>query len=193
MSNSKLHLLLLTSAGVASALTAGLHFADVEARITSLERWRPTVDTRLDRMERYRPDVTTSPNAEDGDMLLSVSIKNKRFDRAGAEDNRPWRQVDSIWWDATYEAFGLKKDARSIQGLLQFCDLFGDPKFEVRVNINDPVRARGRHRGPSTGIDFDRRNKSHEWLASTKLQNMTFNFRVVRVLYQDGSREEFGP
>ena len=75
-------------------------------------------------------------------MLLSVSVKNKCFDRAGAEGNRPWRQVDSIWWDATYEDFGLKKDARSIQGLLQFCDILGGPKFEVRVNINDPVRAR---------------------------------------------------
>ncbi len=122
---------------------------------------------------------------------MSVAISNKRFDRAGAEDNRPWRQVDTVWWDTTYEAYGLQKDARSIQGLLQFCDLFGDPQFEVKVNINDPVRAKGRYRGPSSGVDFEQDDKGHRWLASTEPQNLPFSCRVSRTLYLDGSREDF--
>jgi len=163
----------------------------LEERLASVERWRPTVEERLERMERSRASTVTGSNAQAGDEILSVAIRNKRFDRDGAEDNRPWRQVDTIWWDATYEAYGLHKDARSIQGLLQFCDLFGDTQFEVKVNINDPVRAKGRYRGPSAGVDFQKDDKGHRWLASTKLQDMTFRFRVRRILYLDGSREEF--
>ncbi|MDG1491532.1 MAG: hypothetical protein P8R43_06540 [Planctomycetota bacterium] len=173
------------------ALGLQVRSTDLERRMAAIERWRPTVEERLERIERSRASRITASNAQAGDQVLSVSISNKRFDRAGAEDNRPWRQVDTIWWDTTYEAYGLQKDARSIQGLLQFCDLFGDTKFEVKVNINDPIRAKGRHRGPSSGVDFEKDDKGHQWLASTKLQDMTFRFRVRRILYQDGSQEEF--
>ncbi len=173
------------------AFSGRLGSPDVEERLAAVERWRPTVDERLERMELSRASTITGSNAQAGDQVLSVAISNKRFDRDGAEDNRPWRQVDTVWWDASYEAYGLHKDARSIQGLLQFCDLFGDTQFEVKVNINDPVRAKGRYRGPSSGVDFEENDKRHRWLASTKLQDMTFRFRVRRILYLDGSREEF--
>ena len=175
----------------ASALTVReAQDAKLEKRVEQLENWRPAIEKRLRTLEES-PRKVQGIGDERAERLLSVTVRNKRFDKNGSEDDRPWRQVATIWWDATYEAYELEKDTRSIQGVLQFCDLFGDPQFECRVTLNETLRVGGKHRAPTGGIDFDPRDKAHEWLLATRLEDMTFTFKATRVLYMDGTREEF--
>ncbi|MDB4538520.1 hypothetical protein N9226_00175 [bacterium] len=164
--------------------------SDLEARVGQLEGWKSTVENRLNSLE-VPPKRELGVGKERSERILAVTVKNKRFDRNGSEDDRPWRNVATIWWDAVYETYELEKDARSVQGILQFCDLFGDPQFECRVTINEPIRVGKTHKAPTGGVDFNPKEKAHEWLLSTRLQNMTFRFRATRVLYMDGTREEF--
>lgn len=163
---------------------------DLEDRVGQLEGWKSSVEKRLNSLEA-RPKIELGVGKGRSERILAVTVKNKRFDRTGSEDDRPWRNVATVWWDAVYEAYELEKDARSVQGILQFCDLFGDPQFECRVTINEPIRVGETHKAPTGGVEFNPKEKPHEWLLSTRLQNMTFRFRVTRVLYMDGTREEF--
>lgn len=163
---------------------------ELEERVARLEDWQATAETRLASLEAP-PKKTLGIGEGRAERLLAVTIKNKRFDRDGSEDERPGRRTPTIWWDAVYEPYELKSDTRSVQGILQFCDLFGDPQFECRVTINEPIRVSSKYEAPTGGIEFDSDVAAHQWLLSTKLKDMTFRFRVTRVLYMDGKREVF--
>lgn len=188
---------LLRTAGPITALLsfavifqASTRSAEIEKRVTQLESWRVTVEDRLASLES-RAEETPGVGEGRAERLLAVTVKNKRFDRNGSEDERPGRKTPTIWWDAVYEPYELKSDTRSVQGVLQFCDLFGDPQFECRVTINEPIRVSSKYEAPTGGIEFDSDERAHQWLLSTKLKDMTFRFRVTRVLYMDGKREVF--
>jgi hypothetical protein len=56
----------------------------------------------------------------------------ERFDKADYQEN--------IWLDVEWNPIKLKKPARSIKGILMFCDLFGDMKFRISTTINNQLK-----------------------------------------------------
>ena len=76
--------------------------------------------------------------------------------------------------------------------MLKFCDLFGDPQFQVRVTIDDPIEPNGELKSEGVGIKYNQFLQPHTWLRSTDLDDMTFRFEVQTVLYKDGTTERFG-
>jgi len=187
----------LVAVGLAAVL-AGIPAAsltDDAARLDALETWKADTESRLSALESRvmgSSDPTqgsSTPASSKGTGVLEVVVRNKRFSPSNA---RAGQYQDYLWWDAEYTAKGLGRTARSIKGILSFCDLFGDPKFQVRVTLNDPLSPGGIVNNTGVGIDYNQFNDSHVWLRSTELENMTFSFKAESVLYADGSTESFG-
>lgn len=164
----------------------------LQDRVTELEQWKATAENRIRALEKVlkaegKPS-SVSP-IEAAERVLTVRVTNKRFDPA---DWSRQKYEDNIWWDATYTARTLEKPARSIKGVLKFCDLFGDPQFQVRVTLDDPIEPKGKITVEDVGIEYNQFIDSHNWLNSTKLNDMTIRFEVQAILYKDGSTERFG-
>ncbi len=136
--------------------------------------------------------ISSSP-IDAAEAILTVDVTSKRFDPARTDgDPKTWKFEDNIWWDATYTAVGLEKDARSIKGVLKFCDLFGEPQFQVRVTIDDPISPEGVVSSKGIGIEYNQFDSTHKWLRSTSLDDMTVRFQVDTILYTDKTTEKFG-
>jgi hypothetical protein len=175
----------------ASALVAPQD-ANLPKRVQELEQWKATADARIQTLEgmlKAEGKPAASAPADAAARVLTVVVSNKRFDPSNA---RSGKYEDNIWWDAEYTATGLSKPARSIKGVLKFCDLFGDPRFQVRVTIDDPIKPNAKANAQGVGIEYNQFLDTHKWLRSTELSNMTFKFDVETVLYEDGTSERFG-
>ncbi len=118
---------------------------------------------------------------------ITVTVTNKRF-----QDSDPSNGTyeDNIWWDASYTS-KLKKTARSLKGVLQFCDLFGEPKFQLLVTIDDPVAPQASITTRGVGFTYNQFMGTHNWMRATKLKDMTFKFKLTHALYSDGTVEKF--
>jgi hypothetical protein len=186
--------LLLTAILGASTLLPATSQQDIalSKRVQELEQWRATADARIQALEgllkaKGQPAAAAPSNA--AARVLSVTILNKRFDPSNPGSRK---YEDNIWWDAEYTATGLAKPARSIKGVLKFCDLFGDPRFQVRVTLDDPIAPKAKVSVQGVGIQYNQFLDTHKWLRSTELSNMTFTFEAETVLYEDGTSERFG-
>lgn len=171
---------------------APLQDRSLSQRLQDLEQWKVTAEARIKSLEslfKIHGDRVAVAPISDPAKLLTVVVSNKRFDPS---DSNMEKFEDNVWWDAEYTASGLQKPARSIKGVLCFCDLFGDPQFQVRVTIDDPMKPRGAIRVRGVGIEYNQFLDPHKWLRSTELANMTFRFDVDTVLYEDGTTERFG-
>lgn len=165
--------------------------SDLESRVQALEVWRTNTDSRLEILEKSKQAkgrAATLNSASEAQKVLAVTITDKRFDPSNA---RARKYEDNIWWDAEYTATGLTKPARSIKGVLQFCDLFGDPQFQVRVTLDDPINPGGTLATTGVGVEYNQFLDTHKWLRGTEIEDMTFRFQVETVLYQDGTTEKF--
>lgn len=189
-------MLKLTSLAIAAVVGASALVVPQEAnlpkRVQELEQWKATADARIQALEgmlKAEGKPAASAPADAAERVLTVTITNKRFDPSNA---RGGKFEDNIWWDAEYTAAGLQRPARSIKGVLKFCDLFGDPRFQVRVTIDDPIKPEGKLKVEGVGIEYNQFLDQHKWLLSTELSNMTFKFEVETVLYEDGTAERFG-
>jgi len=178
------------------ALPASQEPGGLQDRVAKLEEWKTTAETRIQALEKVlkaegKPS-SLSP-VEAAERVLTVEVTNKRFDpsRTGSDPSR-WKLEDNIWWDATYTAVTLERPARSIKGVLKFCDLFGDPQFQVRVTLDDAIEPKGKLKVDGVGIKYNQFDASHKWLRSTELEDMTVRFEVQSILYKDGTTERFG-
>jgi hypothetical protein len=115
--------------------------------------------------------------------IITIKITNKRYDKGDYKEY--------IWFDVEWMPVKLKKPARSVKGILEFCDLFGDVKYKIGKTINlslkpgEPLTERG------IGFDYNQFIDAHIWIRSTDLKDMTFKFQVTNILYEDGEREDY--
>ena len=161
------------------------------SRVRDLEEWRAKLEPRIQALEALLKPAAGPASATDAsssERVLSVVVSNKRWDPANVDLNK---FEDNIWWDAVYTGAQLQRSARSIKGILCFCDLFGDPRFQVQVTIDDPIKPSGTVYTRGVGIVFNQFLDDHKWLLATELRNMTFKFRAGTVLYDDGTAERF--
>lgn len=166
---------------------------EISKRLETLETTVEKISTRIGAIEESLAESQQKTGREMADSPekaelanetdpITVTIANKTFEEGRFED--------SIWWDATYSS-NLKKTARSIKGVLQFCDLFGDPKFQISVTVDRRISPEASITTPGVGFNYNQFMSEHKWMRSTDLVDMTFKFKLTHALYTDGTIEKF--
>lgn len=70
-------------------------------------------------------------------------------------------------------------------------DIFEEPRFRIRYTINDSYSPGNIYTETGRGFDYNQFKDSHKWVLNTDLEDMTFRFEVIDIIYQDGTRESF--
>jgi len=135
-------------------------------------------------------DVSPSPQAQPkqnavlpAEEIIAVKITNKRYDKGDYKAN--------IWFDIEWTPVKLKKSARSVKGILEFCDLFGDVKFKIGKTIDLSLKPGESLTEKGIGFDYNQFNDEHTWIRGTDLKDMTFKYQVTNILYEDREREDY--
>ena len=131
------------------------------------------------RKEDKRVDMNKTNYAK---SIITPTITNKKYSKETFEEH--------IYFDLGCTATNLKKSARSIKGVLLFKDLFGETMHGGKVTIDEPIKQGETLQMYGIGFEYSQFNDSHKWVRRTKLKNMTFDFEVKSILYQDGERED---
>lgn len=154
---------------VFSSLVLALLFAAVPAQAQMSDRERVLADSVM--VERF--------------SYIVPGIEARRFAEGGDQP--------AVWMDVVWVGRDLPKTAREVTGDLVFYDLTGRARFGVAVQIQRPI---GRNQavsqtGIGIGVDYDANRPDHEWLRTTPTSSMTIDFRVRRILYEDGELKEY--
>jgi hypothetical protein len=115
--------------------------------------------------------------------LIAVKITKKNHEKI---EYREYMTFDVEW-----NPINIKKPGRSVKGILEFCDLFGDARFRIAVTIDDPLTPGQVFVQRGIGFDYNEFDEGHNWVRSTDVKNMTFRFQVSSILYADGERVDF--
>lgn len=97
----------------------------------------------------------------------------------------------AIWMDVTWVGRELDKPATEVRGDLLFYDLSGRMRFGLAVDLQRPIRRNEAISQTGLGIAYDDARDDHRWLRSTPVSSMLIDFRVKRVLFEDGELLEF--
>jgi len=137
----------------------------------------------------WRQQVSIAePEVDRAVTVLSPTLTNKRFHKS---DWKNGSYEDAIWFDIAWDTSKLRQPARAVKGILVFADLFGEPKFKIRVTIDTPLTPGKTLKQLGLGFKFNQFTQEHQWVRSTDLVNMTFRFETQEVLYMDGTTEKF--
>ncbi|MCB9896415.1 MAG: hypothetical protein H6825_00290 [Planctomycetes bacterium] len=96
---------------------------------------------------------------------------------------------DHIWFDCEFCAVQLKSPARAIKGTIEFCDLFGEPRFRIGYTLNERLQPGARVTAAGLGFEYNDFMNEHQWMLTTDLDDMTVRFQVGQILYEDGATE----
>jgi hypothetical protein len=161
--------------------------SNLEARLADIERRLAALEAR-DRVEP-RPVGSQSPEQPPRkEPLVKLSVSNKRFDPANpALDS----YEDHIWFDCIYILSKKSKPTRAIKGVLEFADLFGEVQLRLNTTLNQPLSPGKTVTQPGTGFAYNQFMSEHQWMLATSLADMKCSFKVLNVIYSDGTSESF--
>ena len=97
----------------------------------------------------------------------------------------------AIWLDVVWIGRDLDKTAREVRGDLLFYDLAGRLRFGLAVDLQRPIARNDAVTQTDIGIRYDESRVDHRWMRSTPVSAMLIDFRVKRVLYEDGELLEY--
>lgn len=117
------------------------------------------------------------------DNVLTVALVGKRLEKAGYED--------FLTTNLEFAATGLDKPTRAIKGTVIFTDLFDEPRMKINWVINDRMQPGQVLRTSGEGIEYNEFMDDHQWLATTKTEDIRVHYRVSSILYEDGTQREF--
>lgn len=82
------------------------------------------------------------------------------------------------------------QDVRAFEGALRFYDLLDNAIVNSKLTITDPLKADEQvtWRGE---LDYNQFNAAHQRLAGEKLENLKVQFAVSKILFADGTSQEF--
>lgn len=175
-------LLLAMKASAAATLENTIAMMEQERIIAKYGLSYKTANTKTD----VSPAAQTQPQQHDvlpGEGIISIKLLNKRTVKAEYNEN--------IWFDIEWTPIKLKKPARSIKGIIEFCDLFGEAKFRISKTITDPLKPGEPLTEKGVGFEYNQFKSEHIWIRGTDLKDMTFKFQVTNILYEDGEREDY--
>lgn len=92
--------------------------------------------------------------------------------------------------DLQFTASGLDKKARAIKGVLNFTDLFDDPKFHLNWSIDKPIGPGETQDEKGGGFKYNQFNDAQQWVRTTDLSDMKVSYTVKSILYEDGTRRD---
>lgn len=126
--------------------------------------------------------------AADSEMAERTSMIIPGFDG--------WRYTDvgdspAIWMDVVWVGRDLDKRAVEVRGDLLFYDLGGRLRFGLAVDLQQPIERNDAITQTGIGIAYDATRADHRWLQSTPISSMLVDFRVKRVLFEDGELLEY--
>jgi hypothetical protein len=98
---------------------------------------------------------------------------------------------DFMWLDVVWVGRRLDKTATEVRGDLLFYDLAGRLHFGLGVNLQRPLSPNRAITQTGIGIKYDKSRVDHQWLRNTPVSAMRIDFRVGRVLYEDGELVEY--
>jgi len=134
--------------------------------------------------ETSKPSGGTKQNAlSPAEEIFVAKVLNKGI--KGQEYNK------FLWFDLELIPNTLKKPTRSVKGILLFCDLFGEMRFQISGTFNDKITPEASYIKKGIGTDYNRFLDDLNWLKDTDLKDMTFRFRVVSIIYEDGERVDY--
>lgn len=154
--------------------------------------WVPAIKGPVDPPQpdiaKWSRPITDTGSAGRSELPLRPTVANKRFQESNFRDGL---YQDLLMFDVEWDASQLKQATRAIKGVLVFSDIFGEPRFRIRVTIDDPITAGSKFSQTGIGFEYNRFSDEHQWVRSTELHNMTIQFEPHEVLYADGSRKKF--
>lgn len=111
----------------------------------------------------------------------------------GISDSRFASTTDGefMWLDVVWVGRRLDKTATEVRGDLLFYDLAGRLRFGLAVNLQRPLSPNRAITQTGIGIKLDGSRVDHQWLRNTPVSAMRIDFRVGRVLYEDGELVEY--
>lgn len=82
------------------------------------------------------------------------------------------------------------KDVRAFDGTLVFTDLLDNPIIPIGIKINDPVGA-GQSYTWEGGLEYNQFKSQHKAIRSAEIGNIKMRFDVKKVLFADGTIQEY--
>lgn len=162
-----------------------------ETRLRVLERSTQAQPASLDLpVERQGVSPPVGDSEVDQSAAFAVvraTVSNKRYE---PEDPDAEVYDSNIWYDVSYQSL-VDRPIRSVKGLLQFCDLFGEPQFQIRSTIDEVLAPGAELATPGRGFSFNEFDTEHNWMLSTDICNMKIRFLAEAVLFTDGTVQEF--
>lgn len=146
-------------------------------RVASLEARVAALESKIVANTAFPPAQDESAAAG----IIQVQVTNKRYD---AGEYQP-----HVLFDCVFTPVGLTRATRAVKGLLEFCDLFGAPRFVIGYVLNDRLEPGKSLNQQGIGFEFNQFISDHQWMLGTKLDDMTVRFRVDQILYEDGAAE----
>ncbi len=156
---------------------------DTEQRLAELER-RVAI---LEAMNQPAGGKAIAPKAPTTG-LITVDVRNKQY---APENTALGKYEEHIWFDCYYTLSLDSKPTRAVKGRLEFCDLFGEVKFALNTTLNAPLYPGKVTSHEGIGFTYNQFMNEHQWMLVTELKDMTINFKVLNVIFSDGSSEAF--
>lgn len=126
--------------------------------------------------------------AADAEMAERTSMIVPGFDGWRFADTR---DRPAIWMDVVWVGRDLDKRAVEVRGDLLFYDLTGRLRFGLAVDLQQPIDRNDAITQTGIGVGYDESRADHRWLRSTPISSMLVDFRVKRVLFEDGELLEY--
>lgn len=130
-----------------------------------------------------RARAAETPEMVERTGMIVPGIEAHRFADAAQEP--------ALWYDVVWVGRALDKTAMEVRGDLLFYDLSGRLRFGLAVDLQRPISRNDAITQTGIGIRYDDSRQDHRWLRSTPITSMLIDFRVKRVLYDDGELVEY--
>ncbi|WP_141216697.1 MULTISPECIES: hypothetical protein [Nocardiaceae] len=163
-----------------------MDMSDVERRLLDLERRLAAIEggghvISLDKTS----DVSSGISAR---SLVHAEVRNKRF-----EPENPNAGIFSsyVYFDCGFTLHRSAKPTRAVKGAFEFCDIFEEPQFVVTFTMNDGLEPGKTSSSDGIGLEYNQFMPDHQWFMGTELRDMTCRFRVDKVIYRDGTSDDF--
>ncbi|MGD8495089.1 MAG: hypothetical protein PVF05_02795 [Gemmatimonadales bacterium] len=130
-----------------------------------------------------RQEAASNPEIAARTSMIVPGIADYRFAQ-GADQ-------PAIWLDVVWVGRNLDKTAQEVRGDLLFYDLSGRLRFGLSVDLQRPISRNQAITQTGIGIAYDETRADHRWLKATPVSAMLIDFRVKRVLFDDGELLEY--
>lgn len=124
----------------------------------------------------------SDPMKDAAGQILAVEVLRKKESKINYQD--------FILLDLQFTATGLDRKARAIKGVLNFTDLFDEPKFHLTWSIDKPIAPGEVREEKGGGFEYNQFNDAQQWVRATDLSSMKVNYTVKSILYEDGTRRD---